>query len=237
MMNMMWMSAGPFRDGTLTFDVMFPSSAGFTPALSGPPGVIHPPDCITPGANGFALTSPVVATDDAGTVLGSTVQNLMVSSAPGQDLCFSNVVVSETLARAAATGYRVSFDVEAVDVDPAEPILEVYLTGGWTSGTQPTGAPAVASVDAGPALRALPTVSRDVTVLELARPAAPREDIRIFDVRGRLTRTLPLAAGARSAAWDGRDESGSPVAAGVYLARWSGAGSASPATARVIRLR
>ncbi|HMB69418.1 MAG TPA: hypothetical protein VKU85_08900 [bacterium] len=237
MMNMMWMSSGPFQDGTLTFDVMFPSSSGFTPALSGPPGVTHPPDCITPGANGFALTAPVVATDDAGTVLGSTVQNLMVSSAPGQDLCFSNVMVTETLARAAATGYRLSFDVEAVDVDEAEPILEVYLTGGWTSGMQPTDAPAVAAADAEPGLRALPTVSRDVTTLELQRPAAAAGAIAIFDVRGRLTRRLPVAAGARAAAWNGRDDSGQPVAAGVYLARWPGDGSAKPATARIIRLR
>jgi hypothetical protein len=53
----------------------------------------------------------------------------------------------------------------------------------------------------------------------------PRESqvtLRVYDVIGRLVRTLAegvVPAGAHTASWDGRDESGSRVAAGVYLYR------------------
>jgi hypothetical protein len=46
--------------------------------------------------------------------------------------------------------------------------------------------------------------------------------LQIFDVRGRLVRTLlaaPVAAGAKSVRWDARDDAGRSVATGVYLYR------------------
>ena len=46
--------------------------------------------------------------------------------------------------------------------------------------------------------------------------------LRIYDVGGRLTRTLvdrPLAHGVHQAQWDGRDEHGNPAASGVYFVR------------------
>jgi len=55
---------------------------------------------------------------------------------------------------------------------------------------------------------------------ELARSA--RATLRVYDVHGRLVRTLvsaTLPAGAHRATWDGRDEGGARVASGVYLAR------------------
>ncbi|MBT5710633.1 T9SS type A sorting domain-containing protein, partial [Candidatus Poribacteria bacterium] len=53
--------------------------------------------------------------------------------------------------------------------------------------------------------------------------------VRIYDVRGRVVRTLALGvrpAGQhvtrqRAAYWDGRDETGTPVASGVYLYRFA----------------
>ena len=47
-------------------------------------------------------------------------------------------------------------------------------------------------------------------------------DLAIFDVRGRLVRTLhtgPLAAGPQAVTWDGRDAAGAAAAAGVYFYR------------------
>ena len=55
--------------------------------------------------------------------------------------------------------------------------------------------------------------------------SAERVDLRIFDVRGRLVRTLmsgdALRAGITPVRWDGRNERGDPVASGVYIARMS----------------
>lgn len=237
-MNMLWMSSGPFTKATLTFDVRFPASMGFNPALSGPPGLLAPPDDGSPPADdeGIAMTAPVIVTDDAGRILGSTVQTLLITSASGQLVDIQNVTVMETYGRASATGYQVRFDLEAVQVDEAGPLLEVYAAGDWTAGTWPTAAPMATATAGGEGLRALPTVSRDRTTLELARAAESPGAIEIYDVRGRLSRRLPVTAGARSATWDGRDDAGAPVASGVYLARWS-AGGAAAAAARIIRLR
>jgi subtilisin family serine protease len=48
-------------------------------------------------------------------------------------------------------------------------------------------------------------------------------DIRVYDLSGRLVRTLRIARGGRDTErWDGRDESGRLVPAGVYLARLTG---------------
>jgi flagellar hook assembly protein FlgD len=47
-------------------------------------------------------------------------------------------------------------------------------------------------------------------------------DLAIFDVQGRLVRTLvrgPAVSGTRVAAWDGRDEGGRAVSSGVYVLR------------------
>jgi hypothetical protein len=46
--------------------------------------------------------------------------------------------------------------------------------------------------------------------------------VRIYDVSGRLVRTLvdrPVEAGNHDAVWDGRDDSGKAVGRGIYLAR------------------
>ena len=48
--------------------------------------------------------------------------------------------------------------------------------------------------------------------------------LRVYDVGGRLVRTLEAGAreaGEHAVAWDGRDESGRPVASGLLFARLS----------------
>jgi flagellar hook assembly protein FlgD len=49
-----------------------------------------------------------------------------------------------------------------------------------------------------------------------------RVSLRIYDINGRLVRTLiegRSAGGMHEAVWDGRDESGTPVASGIYFCR------------------
>ena len=53
--------------------------------------------------------------------------------------------------------------------------------------------------------------------------AAGRAGLRVFDLAGRLVRTLAedesLAAGEHRRVWDGKDRAGRPASAGVYLVR------------------
>lgn len=64
-----------------------------------------------------------------------------------------------------------------------------------------------------------------------------RVRLRIFDVRGRLVRTLAdrrMEAGAHALAWDGVDRDGKRAAAGVYFARLDAAGQSH--TRKMVRL-
>jgi flagellar hook assembly protein FlgD len=69
-------------------------------------------------------------------------------------------------------------------------------------------------------------------------PAAGHARLAIFDVAGRLVRTLvdaDLAAGAAEAQWDGRDAGGTAVGSGTYLARLESGGDA--AVSRLVLVR
>lgn len=60
------------------------------------------------------------------------------------------------------------------------------------------------------------------TQLRFELAQAAHVELAIYDVRGRLVRSLAngrLPGGAHSRRWDGQDASGRPVASGVYLAR------------------
>ena len=67
-----------------------------------------------------------------------------------------------------------------------------------------------------------PNPFRRATTIRFDLPAAGGVRLTLFDVAGRLVRTLvdaPRAAGAQSVTWDGADDSGRAVSAGVYLLR------------------
>ncbi|HEY7728755.1 MAG TPA: FlgD immunoglobulin-like domain containing protein [Candidatus Eisenbacteria bacterium] len=71
-----------------------------------------------------------------------------------------------------------------------------------------------------------------------ALPQAARAELRVYDVRGRLVRTLvngPRPAGVYRERWDGRSDDGRPVATGIYLLRFHAGGVAQ--TQRLLRLR
>lgn len=98
----------------------------------------------------------------------------------------------------------------------------------WLAWERPNLA-AVAPAPAGLALRvAGAQPCRGSVRFAYALPTAAAATLRVYDVGGRLVRTLArgeaAAAGAHERAWDGRDERGTPVAPGVYLARLEAAG-------------
>jgi len=76
------------------------------------------------------------------------------------------------------------------------------------------------------------------TRLRFSLTRAARVDVAIFDVAGRLVRTLaqdqPLMSGDHDMDWDGRSGSGSPAGTGIYFYR-VGTGSAS-ATGRIVKI-
>jgi len=76
--------------------------------------------------------------------------------------------------------------------------------------------------------------------LEWSAPAGTRAWLRLYDVRGRLVRTLvagetAIDPGPRRVTWDGRDRNGRPAPAGVHFALLTGEGG-SRRRVSVVRL-
>ncbi|HPF70275.1 MAG TPA: FlgD immunoglobulin-like domain containing protein [Candidatus Krumholzibacteria bacterium] len=82
-----------------------------------------------------------------------------------------------------------------------------------------------AAPDALPAVRVLgnrPNPFNPSTAILLAVDEPTEVQVQVFDLRGRLVRTLvdaPLAAGPHAVRWDGRTADGQAAASGVYLYR------------------
>lgn len=69
-------------------------------------------------------------------------------------------------------------------------------------------------------------------------PGGSRSEIRLYDVRGRLVRTIvngPVAAGFQSAAWDGTDDRGRRVASGLYVLKSVSGGHETSLKIAVVR--
>lgn len=66
-------------------------------------------------------------------------------------------------------------------------------------------------------LRAVPSVTRGATRLEFGRPLDPSARLGVYDVAGRLVRTLAVPSNRQDIHWDGRTADGRSVAAGVYF--------------------
>ena len=76
------------------------------------------------------------------------------------------------------------------------------------------------------------------TEIAFSLPAPGRVTLRIYDVTGRLVRTLvsgPAEAGVRRVTWNGKDEFGRQARSGIYFVRLEAAGVLR--TARLLRLR
>ncbi|HTY08494.1 MAG TPA: FlgD immunoglobulin-like domain containing protein [Candidatus Edwardsbacteria bacterium] len=108
---------------------------------------------------------------------------------------------------------------QLAEVDFAEYVDTTAGVGGQR-GAKPL--PAVLGLD-----RGRPNPFAGSTRIEYQLPAAGRVSLKVYDVTGRLVRTLTdgfRAAGYYVASWDGRDSAGNRAAAGVYLCRLATAG-------------
>ncbi len=100
---------------------------------------------------------------------------------------------------------------------PASGTVSATLTP-VANGVADAGAPP-ATLRLGPAF---PNPFNPATSIRVALPTASQARLDVYDVFGRLVRRLhdgPLAAGATSIAWDGRNDDGRPVPSGTYIVR------------------
>jgi len=88
-----------------------------------------------------------------------------------------------------------------------------------------TGGQAIDRISLGPCL---PNPARGAAFISYQLPAAGRVSLRIYDICGRLVRTLadgPHQPGRYRTAWDGTDEAGRATASGVYFYRLEAGGA------------
>ena len=77
-----------------------------------------------------------------------------------------------------------------------------------------------------------------MTILHFNLPASQHATLHVYDVQGRLVRTLideVRPAGAGEARWDGLDQSGQGVASGTYFARLTSGAQTSVKTLTLVR--
>jgi hypothetical protein len=93
------------------------------------------------------------------------------------------------------------------------------------------------SIDAAPAAGAYPNPSASGTTVVFDAPRSGLARLDVYDVAGRLVRSVTAAqsAGTGRIFWDGRDASGLRLAPGTYCWRISGVGS--PAVGKVTLVR
>ena len=87
-------------------------------------------------------------------------------------------------------------------------------------------------------VRAEPNPAAGAVSLTVASGTAGEQRLEVYDVSGRLVRTLAsgwVAAGARRVPWDGRDAAGARAPAGIYLVHLSAGGRV--VQARVVLLQ
>ncbi len=189
-----------------------------------------------PGLNGFALnlladpSMPIWTTeplplelDHAGTWIEGNGPYVVTVTAGGVPLEAARVAVC-----GAGGAYAVGVTDAAGDVALAvEPEAGPYTVGAWKQGHLPRVETGIASATTGAGDRlprpglAYPNPFRTRTAIAYATESRGPVRIQVFDLRGRLVRTLLDcdACDHGEAVWDGRDATGTLQAGGVYTYR------------------
>jgi len=120
--------------------------------------------------------------------------------------------------------YRLQNNSPCVNAgDPADPLPDRSRKN---MGACPTPRQVGVAYDACPAAFTLaqnaPNPFNPSTTIRFALPEAGHVTLAVYDINGRLVRTLvgrPLGAGSHAVVWDGKDAMGRAVASGVYVYR------------------
>ena len=115
----------------------------------------------------------------------------------------------------AAAGDLGYIDIWLTTMTGDSALVEVELVAGTVTGAETNTTPKVAIL-----YQNYPNPFNPSTSIEFSLPARERVSLKVFDVSGRLVRTLvdgPLSDGSHRYTWDGRNQRGSSVASGVYF--------------------
>ena len=114
----------------------------------------------------------------------------------------------------AAEGYETSLVSDVSTVWGTPTVLDIEL--------QPLPTSVPEGVVRAARIMAQPNPFNPTTTIRLVNPRAGQVSVGVFDVQGKMVRTLQsghLAAGEHDLIWDGRDDRGAEVASGMYFAR------------------
>jgi hypothetical protein len=168
------------------------------------------------GAKSFYLVFDVNLLGVTGAPAGHNAMLLQARIPEGVPYRFANVRFDDEPPLALSLRFDL-LDDGSEHKAPGQQLFEFALSGDNYAQVLSTGGP----IAAAPALQlsAFPSVFGERTELRLNRPLPRADAIRVFDLAGRLVRSIPLHLGQSVVAWDGRDEAGASVASGVYVAR------------------
>jgi hypothetical protein len=160
--------------------------------------------------------------DGNGTVLGSWIDTGAPADELGSFVAMSTVVSG--LNQGTHYHWRLRF-LSDNPLFPRSPWLTMPYNGGGEADLLTAGDPGTGVSDlpvAAVRLQSYPNPFNPKTKLVYNLPAQVHVRLKVYDVRGRLVRTLVdgvQVAGAQAVVWDGRNESGRALASGVYFAR------------------
>jgi hypothetical protein len=124
--------------------------------------------------------------------------------------------------------------------DGATASASLVITPGETA-IEPLTADEIGNVSPGRIaglMNVAPNPSGSGTRIEYAVPRTGHVTLSVYDVRGRLVRTLrdgPEPEGTRFVSWNGQDNNGKAVASGIYFVRMTSGGRAAVRKAIVLR--
>jgi hypothetical protein len=143
-------------------------------------------------------------TSNAGTLITGPAASVIHPTANGVDVTFpySTMFIQNVLTREVGVSSRTQLFAEILGLFNAAP------------GGAPVAAPEVVPVE----LRAFPNPFNPMTVVRFTAPLGSRGNVKVFNLRGELVRTLHSGEFVtQEFRWDGVDERGASVASGVYL--------------------
>jgi photosystem II stability/assembly factor-like uncharacterized protein len=190
---------------------------------------------ILPGYPGGAGSSFVAVEPDEGAVWGAKgARGVYLSMDHGDSWLDTS---SRALVNRASRAIAVGPYVEPRDVERVMVAVGVEGGGVWTNHDLPAGVPDDGDVSGSAcAFVARPNPSSGTVELVLDRSARDVTGIRIYDITGRLVRTIAAGGATESVVWDGLSDDGREVACGVYLVEgMSAAGNRS--IGKIVRLR
>jgi subtilisin family serine protease len=195
------------------------------PWWGGLPGLLKP-DVVAPGLNVTTTTYPGGGyTTTSGTSLSTPivagVMALVAQANPNLTPEQMSMVLQTTATDLGAPGKDTSYGAGQVDAVAAILAAQQIQSTGVVRGVEN------AAVSRLTLEQNQPNPFPRSTTLTFSVPVGGRVSLEIFDVSGRLVRTLEQgqrSAGRHTVNWDGRDNAGALVSSGVYLCRLSAAG-------------